>query len=107
MKYLLLFLGGIVAEAKKKQSIADRRAWMKNLRNQGKFIDGSPLAPSGKTIDHDVVMQFTRDGDSVTSYAVIEAKNVDEAILLASSAPQLKADYGSAQVEIRPLQSID
>ena len=103
MKYMLLFIGGNIPESKKKQGIEDRLTWMNDLRSRGKFVDGSPLKSSGKTIDHKVVMQFTHDSDSINGYAVLDVKGINEAVAIAGTAPQLKPGYGSARVEIRPL----
>jgi hypothetical protein len=49
-KFMILFHGGNIPKDKAEQSVSDRLAWMNNLRNSGKFIEGSPLDIEGKVI---------------------------------------------------------
>jgi hypothetical protein len=106
MKYLLLFHGGNIPENKKQQSIIDRLAWMDDLRSQSKFIDGSPLVPEGEAIANTIVATFNHGSDSINGYAIIEANDIDEAVMLSKTAPQLWEEYGAASVEVRQLQPI-
>jgi len=106
MKYLLLFHGGEIPEDKIAKSVEDRLAWMNMLRDKGNFIDGSPLLPDGKEIGENGVNNFVHESNSVNGYAIIQAEDIDRAVELSRLAPQIKSKYGSATIEIRPLQPI-
>ncbi len=107
MKFLLLFHGGNIPENKRQQSVVERLAWMNDLRSQDKFIDGSPLVPEGKYIKDNLYMDYEHDESSINGYAIIEAANIDEALELCKPAPQLKQEYGSANLEIRQLKPLN
>jgi hypothetical protein len=102
-KYLIIFVGGKIPEDKKRQSITDRLKWMENLRNEGKFVDGSPLKPEGKIIHGTQESSYNHNDNSVNGYAIISVDNIDEAVLIGQAAPQVSPEYGSAVAEIRPL----
>ncbi len=106
-KFLLLFIGGDIPEDKKVQSVTDRLTWMNDLKEEGKFIDGSPLMPSGKVIaDETLVTDFTHDDNSINGYAIIEADSIDNVTSLAQTAPQVMPEYGCAKAEVRPLNPL-
>jgi len=104
-KFLILFIGGSVSEDKKQQSIIDRLAW-NSLGAEGTFIDGSPLKPEGIMIHTNTEARYAHDDESVNGYAIIDVDDIDTAIDVAQSAPQVKSEYGSATAEIRPLLSL-
>lgn len=106
MRFLVLFHGGNIPEDKKEQSIQDRLTWMNELRGKDYFIDGSPVTSDGKLITGSVTSDFTHGSDSTNGYALIEAETVEMAVELVQAAPQLKAEYGGAAAEIRPLQPL-
>lgn len=106
-KFILLFHGGNIAKNKLAQSIKDRLAWMEGLKNENKLIDGSPLHPEGKAVDNKLdVIEYLHNDVSINGYAIIDAKDMAEAIDIARTAPQLKEQYGSAVAEVRMLSPL-
>jgi hypothetical protein len=105
-KFLILFIGGNIPEDKREQSITDRLIWMNDLRAKNKFIDGSPLSPTGKVIADQDEADFRHDGNSVNGYVLIEAETIDEVLGYVKLSPQVKPEYGSARAEIRPLMPL-
>jgi hypothetical protein len=106
-KYLFLFIGGNIPESKFEQSVTDRLHWMKQLKDQGKFIDGSPLSPVGKvTVNQHSSKDYVHDQNSVNGFAIVSANDVQEAVTIAMDAPQVRVEYGNAHVEIRQLQQL-
>jgi hypothetical protein len=106
-KFILLFHGGNITKDNKLQSIKDRLAWMEDLKRKNKFIDGSPLHPEGKIITNepDTILYIHNDA-SISGYAIVTAKNEEEAIAIARTAPQLRKEYGSAKAEVRILSPL-
>ena len=105
-KFLVLFIGGSIPEDKKQQSVTDRLAWMNDLGAEGKLVDGSPLKPEGILIHANTEARYAHDDDSVNGYVIIDVDDIDAAVDVIQSAPQVKPEYGSATAEIRPLLSL-
>jgi len=106
-KFLLLFIGGNFPENKFEQSVTDRQQWMQALKDKDKFVDGSPLSPVGKVIvNQRDAKNYVHDQESVNGFAIIKASDTQEAVAIAMDAPQARAEYGSAHVEIRQLQPL-
>jgi hypothetical protein len=106
-KYMLLFIGGNIPENKFEQSVTDRLEWMQELKEQGKFIEGSPLSPVGRVlITQRQVKEYVHDQDSVDGFAIVKARDMEEAVSIAMDAPQVRSEYGSSHIEIRQLQPL-
>lgn len=106
-KFLLLFIGGNFPENKFEQSVIDRQQWMQGLKDEDKFVEGSPLSPVGKVIvNQRDAKEYMHDQGSINGFAIIKAGDMQEAVTIAMDAPQARAEYGSAHVEIRQLQPL-
>ena len=106
-RYMLLFIGGNIPENKWEQSVSDRLKWMQTLRDQHRFVDGSPLAPVGKVlVTQRVVQNYMHNQDSINGFAIVSAHDTKEAVEIAKGSPQIRLEYGSARVEIRQLQPL-
>ena len=88
-KFMFVYYGGKVETDPKKQK-ESMDAWMKWFASLGKAVvdAGNPTAP-GKI----VAKKSTKDisGDVVTGYSIIQAADMDAAIKIAKSSPQLDA----------------
>jgi hypothetical protein len=106
-KFMLLFIGGSIPESKFEQSVTDRLQWMQQLKDQDKFVEGSPLSPVGKIlINQRDTKDYVHSQESVNGFAIIKASDMQEAVAIAMDAPQARSEYGSAHVEIRQMQPL-
>lgn len=106
-QFILFFIGGDIPEDKWEQSVIDRMQWMQALRDQGKFVEGSPLSPVGKVLtSRRNVREFMHDQDSINGFALVKAEDMQEAVRIAKKAPQASSEYGSVHIEIRQLQPL-
>lgn len=84
-------------------------AWMRDLETKGHLKDpGQPLERTGKVVTgkQKVVTDgpFTEAKDIVLGFIVIEARDLQEAVGLASACPIVEGGGGS--VEVRPVGKI-
>lgn len=106
-KFLLLFIGGNFPENKFEQSVSDRQLWMQALKDEDKLVEGAPLSPVGKVIvNQRNAKEYVHDQESINGFAIIKAGDMQEAVTIAMDAPQARAEYGNAHVEIRQLQPL-
>ncbi len=110
MKYMLLIYldeKGSPNEAERRQCYAESAAYAQKLRENGQFVSTSPLHPSstatcvrqnsGNPLVTDGPFAETRE--QLGGYFVINVKDLDEAIRIASEVPAGR--WGT--VEIRPM----
>jgi hypothetical protein len=112
MQYLLLIyenedvLHGLDDE-RRKRLMDDYRAFTASIRDAGQFVAGDALQPTstatsvrvrgGKTLTTDG--PFAETKEQLGGYYLVEAKDLDEAISLASRIPSAKA----GTIEVRPV----
>ena len=86
-KYLFVYYGGEMAAtpAEQKKSMD---AWMNWFKNKGQSVvdAGNPTMP-GKLVNKSGIKTIT--GKKVTGYSVFKADNIDAAVLIAKTSPQL------------------
>ena len=112
MKYMLLIYHAesdwkSVSEKQRQDMYAEYRKFTEEIQASGNFISGSELAPvttatsvrvrDGKQLTTDG--PFTETKEQLGGYYLIEAKNLDEAIAIASRVPSAKV----GTIEVRPL----
>ena len=109
MKYLLLIYmeEGAMNEAEREQCYVDSTQLCHSLAAQGKFLGANPLHPvasatsvrvrEGKRLVTDGPFAETRE--QLGGYFVVDAKDLDEAISIASRIPGAK----KGTVEVRPV----
>ena len=113
MKYMLLtYLDeqawARLSDAEQRRAMAECEPHLKNLLASGKFLDGAPLQPTtlsttvsvreGKRIVTDGPYIETRE--QVAGYTLIQARDLDEAIGIASG---FLGNGSMATIEIRPV----
>jgi hypothetical protein len=85
------------------KSMAGWMAWVRELEANGHLKDpGQPLAREGKVLRSKTQVTdgpFVESKDLVAGFMVIEARDLDEAVRLASGCPMLPA----GSVEVRPI----
>jgi hypothetical protein len=114
MKYMLLIYideKGSPNEAERQQCYAESAAYAQKLHASGKFLASSPLHPTstatcvrqqnGQPLVTDGPFAETRE--QLGGYFVINAKDLDEAIRIASEVPAGR--WGT--VEIRPILEVE
>jgi hypothetical protein len=113
MKYMLLIYldeKGALTEAEREQCYVESAQYAQTLHSKKQFLDASPLHPTstatsirmreGRPLVTDGPFAETRE--QLGGYFVIDAKDLDEAISIASGVPAAK--WGT--VEIRPILEI-
>jgi hypothetical protein len=114
MKYMLMMYfteNSALTEDQRQQCYVESAAFANRLHQEGKFLGASPLQPTstatslrqgenGKRVVTDGPFAETRE--QLGGFFLIEAKDLDEAIEIASQVPAGR--YGT--VEIRPLVEV-
>jgi hypothetical protein len=113
MKYMLLIYldeKGALTDVERDKCYVDSALYAQELHSKGQFLGASPLHPTstatsirmreGRSLVTDGPFAETRE--QLGGYFVIDAKNLDEAISIASKVPAAK--WGT--VEIRPILEI-
>jgi hypothetical protein len=99
-KYLFVYYGGKMANtpAEQKKSMDD---WMNWFKKQGKAVvdAGNPTMP-GKSIAKGSVTEIK--GKMVTGYSIFTAANMDAAVAIAKTSPQLEG----GQIEIYQIMAM-
>ena len=115
MRYMLLIYEPESNAAKMSQEELGRMygeymAFTEDIKAAGQYVAGAPLQPTatattvrvknGKTVSTDGPFAETRE--QLGGYYLVEAKDLDEAIALASRIPAAR----SGSIEVRPIQEI-
>ena len=89
-KFMLVYYGGKQANPSERDKVmAEWNAWFAGMGK--KVVDqGNPTMP-GKTIGARGGVKAGVPGEPVTGYSIIMAENLDAAVAMAKSNPQLKA----------------
>jgi hypothetical protein len=116
MRYLLLIYDDervvqAMSEAERAALFTDYRAFSDSIRASGAFLGGNPLEPvrtattvrmkNGKTVATDGPFAETRE--QLGGYYMVEAKDRDEAIAIASRIPSVR--HGGS-IEVRPVMEL-
>jgi hypothetical protein len=115
MKYLLLVhhdekAFGKISETKRRQMLADSVELTHQLHANGQYLNASPLHPAATAIIVRIRRgkPFVTDGpfvetrEQIAGYFLIQAKDLDEAICIATRVPGARI----GTVEVRPLIEI-
>ena len=83
-------------------------AWMGGLKEQGKLVDGLPLAESGKVVEKagDVITDgpFAEGSEVVGGYLIVSADGLEEAVEISKGCPIFE---NNGNVEVREILSMD
>ena len=82
-------------------------AWMKDLGEKGKFIDGLPLGGEGKVVTKGGLITdgpFTEGKEVVGGYLIVDTIDFNEAVELSKDCPIFEHD---GNVEVRPIESMN
>lgn len=105
--YLLLFRGNDlhkgVSPAEIQQAVQAMMDWSSRLKEEGKFVAGHPLEHKGMRVSmHSNTISidgpFAESKEAIGGFFMVKAKDMDEAIAIASQCPMLP--YGTT-VEVR------
>ena len=106
--YLYLFRGGAdpkqMSPEQMQQNMNKWFAWIGELRSQGRFKAGQPLADEGKVMSGKKGASVT-DGpfaegkEEVGGYLIVSAKDLEEAVALAKGCP-IFDNHGSVEVRL-------
>ena len=98
-QYMLLIKGGTDSEisAEQAQKIVEQYiAWARSLRDNGQYIAGDELAPSGRimTVQNGKIVDgpFTETKESVGGYFIVEAKDYAEAVEISKGCPTFQRE---------------
>lgn len=108
-KFALLYIGGKIPDDLVEENNVAWADWLDMLKDKDALVDaGAPFAMAGKVISEvDSVREYDDRVDSgVSGYTIIKAEDMDTAIDLAMSCPQLPEEYGSGSIEIRHLSEM-
>ncbi|HZH67191.1 MAG TPA: YciI family protein [Flavisolibacter sp.] len=109
-KFMLIFHGGIKADASPADLQANMgkwMAWVEQMNKEGKYVSGEPLLPGGKLVSGPASATdgpYTEGKEVVGGYFVINAANMDEAVAECSNYPDF--DYGG-KVQVRQVMKLD
>lgn len=111
-EYLYLFRGGDdpspeETEAQAQEHMKRWGAWVQSLADQGKFVSGSPLEVTGKTVHKrgELITDgpFAEGKELVGGYIIVKTDDLDEAVDLAKDCPIF---YRGGTVEVRPITTL-
>ena len=86
-KYLFVYYGGKMANTPEEQK-KSMDAWMNWFRMQGQaVVDGGNPTKPGKLVSKTGVKGIT--GKKVTGYSIFKASNLDAAVAIAKTSPQM------------------
>jgi hypothetical protein len=100
--FLLVYYGGkMETDPKKAEKV--KADWMKWFTDMGKAVvdAGGPTMP-GKYVNNKVI-KAGAVGEAVTGYSVLKADNLDAAVALAKSSPQITSGGQIAVYSIMPM----
>ena len=112
-KYLYLFRGGDdrwteASPEETQEHMQKWGAWMQGLAQQGKLVDGLPLARPGKVVEKsgEVIHDgpFAEGTEVVGGYMIINADSLEEAVQISKECP-IYENNGST--EVREIMNMD
>lgn len=110
--FLYLFRGGddhfaTFSQEEKQAHMMVWQKWMGGLAQEGKLVDGLPLAPEGKVVVNrgEVITDgpFAEGEEMVGGYLIVTAKDMEEAVEISKGCPIF--DYNGSTLEIREILS--
>jgi hypothetical protein len=91
----------------KEEQSADIKAmdeWTKSLAESGSYMDSAPLAATGRYVNKNDVLSdgpFIEAKEGVAGYYIIQAENINQAVLIAQTSPLVMK--GEQVIEVRPV----
>ena len=109
MLYHRPYLMSGVSPERAQQDLVKWRAWMKEMTDKGQLKSyGQPLEDEGKVVAGRKKTitdgPFAETKDIIGGFSIITAKDLDEAIEIASGCPMLERD---GRVEVRPIRRLE
>jgi hypothetical protein len=98
-KFILFFRGGAGTS-----DAGSWASWVEGLKQKGIFVDGAPLIKNGRIVSDNgqTVRDFVFDiADNARGFLVINAKDIDDAIVLTKDCPVFAAQ---GNITIRPIE---
>lgn len=86
--------------------MGDYMTWIKQMMDDGRFVSGQPLQPSGKhLVNKDTLLSdgpFLEPKEIIGGFVILKAENIDEATDLARACPLLH----HCEIMVRPLFNV-
>ena len=79
--------------------------WVEELTKSGNFVSAEPLLTTGKYVTKYHVLSdgpFIEAKEAISGYFIINAENIDQAVFLAQTCPQVKT--ADVAIEVRPIR---
>ena len=103
--YLVLLRGGndeynALAEAERKELVANWGDYIGRLAEGGHWIKGNPLGEDGRVLNRNAapVEGVSAQGEAAVGFMLLEAESYDHAVQLANNCPSLR---NGSELEIR------
>lgn len=112
--FLYLFRGGDekfqqLSQEEKQARMILWQQWMGGLAQEGRLVDGLPLALEGNVVSNkgELVTDgpFAEGAELVGGYLIVSAKNLEEATEISKGCPIFKD--GGSTVEVREILNLD
>lgn len=110
-KYMFIFFDGDTSSLSPEEQQAGMEkwfAWVEQLRQQGRYVEGEALLPHGKTITGTKKTitdgPFTESKEIVGGYFIVLAKDFDEAMQLAMGFPDF---HLGGKIQVREVIKFD
>ena len=111
--FLYLFRGGddhfqSLSQEEKETHMVLWQKWMGSLSEEGRLVDGLPLALDGKVVNKGEVITngpFAEGAELVGGYLIVSAKDLNEATNISKGCPIF--EYKGSTIEIREILSLD
>jgi len=111
--FMYLFRGGDPEWKKQPPEVVQAHmqkwgVWMGGLKEQGKLVDGLPLAETGKVVEKagEVITDgpFAEGAEVVGGYLIVTADSLDEAVEISKGCPIFE---NNGNVEVREILSME
>ncbi len=113
-KFMFLFRGGDNHAYNQNDSKAAQEnmqawvQWMGGLAQKGVMVGAEPLQPTGKQVTGKSMVitdgPYMEAKEMVGGYVIVNAKDIDEAVLLSKGCPIFNEN---GKVEVRPIQKME
>jgi hypothetical protein len=111
-KFIYLFRGGDANREMSPEAMQAHMqkwfAWMSKLGQDGAFVAGEPLQPTGKQVNG--TKKLVTDGpfieakEMVGGFVIVNAKDIDHAVEISKGCPIFDVD---GKLEVRPIQKME
>ncbi len=111
-KFMFIFHGGSsdassMSPAEAQENMQKWFGWIEKLQKENRYVSGDPLDPRGKIVSGSKKIvtdgPFAEGKELVGGYFIVNAKDLDEAVILAKDCPDFER---GGKVEVRPVMKM-